>query len=360
LGLPKNNIINLKKVYFMEKKKIKTINFNLTLDGYGCVNSDSTEQVHFLLNTGIVNRNDSGFVKNNKPLSNVILTKKNFRQTKDGKYEYHIKISSECLKNNIFRNTMKFVNPSIVTIPRAFYQALANPDMIARGYMFPKKGNVTVKKKSVLCITDAEELGDWRKYINMDFHSRSGMKESNDGKNSEDAKDTSIYKIENVGSIKYMANGAIDVSELRFIPADPIYERLSVDVDGGQYEEIYMKELIKNSVNFTPEFKYYYLENSYTADEFAERGIMLNDETLDAYIKRIIKNMLNIDIMKRNAYLKTDKLTLTISYTNGEQDVIDVTLDMLDNLTFDCVNPYKEADMEKILANKKMMETIKK
>jgi N-acetylmuramoyl-L-alanine amidase len=108
-----------------------------------------------------------------------------------------------------------------------------------------------------------------------------------------------------------LAKGAIDVVELRFIPADPIYERLSVDVDGGQYEEIYMNELAKNSVNFTPEFKYYYLENSYTADECAERGIMLNDETLDTYIKRIIKNMLNINIMKRNAYLKTDKLTLT-------------------------------------------------
>jgi hypothetical protein len=156
-----------------------------------------------------------------------------------------------------------------------------------------------------------------------------------------------------------LAKGAIDVVELRFIPADPIYERLSVDVDGGQYEEIYMNELAKNSDNFTPEFKYYYLENSYTADECAERGIMLNDETLDTYIKRIIKNMLNINIMKRNAYLKTDKLTLMINYTNGEQETIDVTLDMVDDFSFDCFNPYKEADMEKILANKKMMENKK-
>ena len=84
------------------------------------------------------------------------------------------------------------------------------------------------------------------------------------------------------------------------------------------------------------------------------------DATLDAYIKRIIKNMLNINIMKRNAYLKTDKLTLMISYTNGEQETIDVTLDMVDDFSFDCVNPYKEADMEKILANKKMMENKKK
>jgi hypothetical protein len=341
-------------------RKIKSINFDLQLNGYGCVNSDSTEQIYFLLNTGIVDKNDGGFVKNGKPLANVILSKKNFRQTESGDYEYHIKVSSECLKNNIFSDTMRFQDPSIVTIPAAFYRALANPDMIARGYMFPKKGNVTVKKKGVLCLTDAEETGEWRRYVNTDFHTRSGMKESNEGKSSDDAKDTTIYKIENVGSIQYLAKGAIDVVELRFIPADPIYERLSVDVDGGQYEEIYMNELAKNSVNFTPEFKYYYLENSYTADECAERGIMLNDETLDTYIKRIIKNMLNINIMKRNAYLKTDKLTLMINYTNGEQETIDVTLDMVDDFSFDCVNPYKEADMEKILANKKMMENKKK
>ena len=341
-----------------KNKKIKRINFNLLLDGYGCVNSDSKEQVPFLTHTGIVSWNDSGFVKDNKPLSNVILTKKNFRLTEDGVYEYRVKISSESLKNNIF-NSMRFQNSSLVNVPIAFYKALANPDLIARGYTYPKKGGVTVKKKGVLCLTDAEEQGPWRRYINTDFHSRSGMKESKEGKNSNDPKDTSIYKIENVGSVKYLAKGAIDVSELRFIPADPIYERLSVDVDGGQYEEIYMNELVKNSVNFTPEFKYYYLENSYTADEFAERGIMLNDETLDAYIKRIIKNMLNIDILKRNGYLKTEKLTLMITYTNGEQETIDVTLDMVDDFSFDCVNPYKEADMEKIKANTEMMEINK-
>jgi hypothetical protein len=340
-------------------RKIKSINFDLQLNGYGCVNSDSTEQINFLLNTGIVNWNDSGFVKNNKPLSNIILSKKNFRQTEDGVYEYHIKVSSECLRNNIFANAMRFIDPSIMTIPASFYRALAHPDMITRGYLYPKKGDVTIKKKSVLCITDAEEQGPWRRYVNTDFHSRSGMKESKEGKNSDDPKDTSIYKIENVGEVKYSAKGAIDVAELRFIPADPIYERLSVDVDGGHYEDIYMNELAKNSVNFTPEFKYYYLENSYTADECAERGIMLNDETLDAYIKRIIKNMLNINVKKRNAYLKTDKLTLIINYTNGEQETIDVTLDMVDDFSFDCFNPYKEADMEKILANKKMMENKK-
>lgn len=342
------------------KKQIKNIYFNLDLEGYGCVNSDSTEQTKFLLNTGIVEWNDSGFVKDGKPLSNVILSKKIFQLTEDGKYEYHVKISSECLRNNIFGNAMRFIDPSIMTIPATFYRALAHPDMIARGYLYPKKGDVTVKKKSVLCITDAEEQGPWRRYVNTDFHTRSGMKDPKEGKKSDDPKDTSVYKIENVGAVTYTAKGAIDVAELRFIPADPIYERLSVDVDGGRNEEIYMKELTKNSVNFTPEFKYYYLENSYTADECAERGIMLNDETLDAYIKRIIKNMLNLDVRKRNAYLITKNLTLTINYTNGETEVIDVTLDMVDGLSFDCVNPYKEADQEKILANKEMKENNSK
>jgi hypothetical protein len=66
--------------------------------------------------------------------------------------------------------------------------------------------------------------------------------------------------------------------------------------------------------------------------------------------------MLNLEVRKRNAYLITKNLTLTINYTNGEREVIDVTLDMVDGLSFDCVNPYKEADMEKILANREMKE----
>lgn len=339
--------------------KVKSIQFNLLLNGVGCVNFGSSEELDFLLRTGIIKWNDNGFVKNGKPLSNVLLSKKNFRQTEDGTYEYHVKVSSECLRNNIFKDTMRFQETSITTIPHAFYRALANPDMITRGYMYPYKGGVTIKKKGPFYITDAEEVGPWRRFVSSDFHSRSGRKELNDGKDSNDANDTSIYKIENVGAAKYMAVGGIDVAELRFIPADPVYERLSVNVDGGPYETIYMNELKRNTVNFTPEFKYYFLKNSYTGDEFAERGIMLNDESLNMLIKRVIKNMLNIEVLRRNAYLRTEKLTLRINYTNGEQDVIDVTPDMVDDLNFDCINPYNEADEEKILANLKMVEDLK-
>lgn len=343
----------------MEFKNVKNIQFDLILDGAGCVNFGSSEELEYLLRTGIVKWNDDGFVKNGKPLSNVLLSKKNFRQCEDGKYEYHTKVSSECLRNNIFKETMKFQSPSIMTLPQVLYRALANPDLILRGYMFPVKGGVSLKKKSPFYITDAEEMGPWRKFITADFHSRSGEKESNTGKESDDTKDTSIYKIENVGAAKYLSKGGIDVAELRFIPADPIYERLAVDADGGVNEAIYMKELKRNMVNFDPKFGYYFLENSYTADEWAERGIMLNDESLNMLIRRVLKNMLNIEVLRRNAYLRTEKLVLTVNCLNGEQHTIEVTPDIVDSLSFDCVNPYKEADDAKILANKEMVESLK-
>ena len=343
----------------MNFKNVKNIQFDLILDGVGCVNFGSSEELEALLRTGIVKWNDDGFVKNGKPLSNVLLSKKVFKKLEDGTYVYRPKVSSECLRNNIFKDTMKFQSPSVMTLPQVLYRALANPDLILRGYLYPVKGGVSLKRKSPLYITDAEDMGPWRDFVTADFHSRSGEKESNAGKDSNDAKDTSIYKIENVGSTKYCSKGGIDVAELRFIAADPIYDRLSIDVDGGVNEAIYMKELKRNMVNFEPEFKYYYLENSYTGDEWAERGIMLNDESLDMLIKRLIKNMLNIEVLRRNAYLRTEKLTLTINCLNGEQHTIEVTADMVDSLSFDCINPYKEADNDRILANKKMVDTLK-
>lgn len=344
----------------MNFKNVKSIQFKLYLDGVGCVNFGSSEELDFLLRTGIVKWGDDGFVKNGKPLSNILLSKKNFRQNEDGTYEYHVKVSSECLRNNIFKDTMPFQSPTVMNLPQVLYRALANSDLILRGYLYTEKGGSSLKKKSPLYLTDAEEIGPWRKSITADFHSRSGEKESNTGKGSDDAKDTTIYKIENVGSTTYLATGGIDVTELRFISADPLYDRMAVNVDGGINEKIYTNELQRNMVNFTPEFKYYFLENSYTADEWAERGVLLNDESVDMLIKRLLKNMLNIEILRRNAHLRTNKLELTVNCTDGEQHIVEIhsTKD-IDSLSFKCINVYKEADENKILENKKMIESLK-
>lgn len=338
-------------------KNVHSIQFELSLNGEGCVNFDSTEQLEFLRGVGIVKYGDSSFFNNGKPLSNVLFSKKTFRTNpNDGVAEYHVKVSSECLRNSIFSNGMPAQSPTIMSIPHVLYSAIAHPDSLVRGYMFAdKKG--TIRKKSPLYITDAEEVGAWRRHIATDFHSRSGQKESNEGKGSEDAKDTSIYKIENVGTTTYIAKGGIDVQELSFISGDPIYDRMAVNVDGGVNETIYLDVLSKHLNIVRPEFKYYYLNNTYTADEWAERGVLLNAEAVNKLIKRTLKNILNISVIRRNAFLATSKLILTVHTDNGSE-TFEVTHDNVEDLYFDCVTNYCEASEEKILANKAMVETL--
>lgn len=336
---------------------VKNIQFKLILDGYGCVNFDSPEQVYFLLKANI---GGSQLTNGGKALQNVLLTKKNFHQTEDGSYEYHVKVSAECLRHSIFKKTMAFQSPTAMNLPQVLYRAIANPDLLLRGYVFTQgSGKSSLKRKSPFYMTDAEEIGNWRKNISLDFHSRSGEKESNNGKGSEDVKDTSIYNIENIGAVKYQAEGGIDVQELRFISADPLYDRMAIDVDGGVNEKIFIDELEKNMVNFKPEFKYYFMENSYTADEWAERGILLNNESVDMLIKRAIKQILEINEIRRNAYLRTEKLIVIVNCENGESHEVEMTLDNYNDFTFNCVNSYKESDDTKIYANKERIEVLK-
>jgi hypothetical protein len=338
-------------------KNVSSIQFELTLNGEGCVNFDSAEQLEFLRSVGIVKYNDPSFYNKGKALTNVLFSKKNFRRSEvDGTTEFHVKVSSECLRNAIFKTGMPSQSPTIMNILHVLYGAIAHPDSLIRGYMYAdKKG--TIRKKSPLYLTDAEEQGAWRTAVATDFHSRSGEKESNKGKNSDDPKDNSIYKIENVGAITYKANGGIDVQEMGFISADPVYDRMAVNVDGGVNEQIYLDVLSKNLNIAKPEFKYYYLNNSYTADEWAERGILLDNISVDKLIKRTFKNMLDINIIRRNAYLKTNTLVVTV-FADGGSETIEVTNDNIDEFYFDCITNYVEASMDKIQANKKMVESL--
>lgn len=339
-------------------ENVRSIKFELILDGNGCVNCDSSEQIEYLRSVGLVKKDDSNFYKQGKPLSNILLSKKNFIKSENNEItKFHVKVSSECLRNAIFKNGMPFLSPTIMNIPHVLYASIAHPDSLIRGYMYAdKKG--TIKKKSPLCVTDAEEIGPWRTSIATDFHSRNGQKESNEGKDTNDSKDTSIYKIENVGSITYKAEGYIDVQELGFISADPIYDRMAINVDGGVNEQIYLDTLSKNLNIKTPEFKYYYLKNAYTSDEWAERGIVLNNDSVDNLIKRTLQNILNINIVRRNAFLKTNSLIVTV-FTNNGSETIEITNENINDFYFDYVTNYTEASEDKIIANKNYVESLK-
>lgn len=342
-------------------KDAKSIQFELTLEGEGCVNYDSSEQLTFLRNVGLVNKTDTAFFNNGKPLKNILLSKKNFRRSPDDEnvIEYHVKVSSECLRNAIFKEGIPLQSPTVMTLPLILYRAIAHPDSLIRGYLYTTKGGISLKKKSPICITDAEEVGPWRRSIATDFHSRSGEKELKNDKDSDSPKDNTIYKIENVGNVTYKAKGVIDLQELAFISGDPLYDRMAVDVDGGENCKLYL-DTLKQYTNKEHEFKYYYLQNAYTSDEWAERGILLDNETVNKLIKRALYGMLNISIIRRNSFLKTKELNVTINLSNGKTETVTLTKENIDDFNIEFVSNYIESDFDKIKANKEELEKIKK
>lgn len=318
---------------------VTSIKFNLNLDGSGCVNFDDKEQKWFL----VANKLFGGESATN---DNNCFSKKNFYKDEDGKVGFKHKVSSECLRHSIFESSMPYQNPTLQNIPEVMYAAIAHPDMILRGYTITRgKSENALRKKSVFSISDAEEIGPCRYSTSFDFHSRSGKKGTDNGS------DTSIYKIENVGKLSYIAEGFINLSETQFISADLLYDRMAVDTNGGLHEKIYLSELKNNMVNFEPSFKYYYMNNSLTKDEWAERGILLNEESVDMLVKRLLRNILNISVNRRGAYLRATSLKLWVNTTDGDSTLVDITLDNIDDFFFGCHCKYNEADAELIKKN---------
>jgi hypothetical protein len=330
-------------------KNVKSIRFNVNFEGVGCVNFDETSQKWFLKAAGLL-KGDASTNDNN------LFAKKVFFSEGEDEYGFKYKVSSECIRHAIFDDTMPYQNPTVANIPSTLYTAIAHPDMLTRGYVITrgKDGKDALRKKSIFAISDAVEVGSCRHLMDFDFHTRSGNKK--DGNAEADTKSTSIYRKENVGNLNYTSSGFINLLEAQFISADLLYDRMAVDVDGGVCEEIYLSTLKRNLVNFDPKFRHYYKTNCIVKDEFSERGILLNEESVDMLVKRLLKNILNIHIERRGAYLNTMSLTIWVNTNEGESESFEVTLDNIDDFYFGYYPSYTEADNELIKKNKEKMD----
>lgn len=330
---------------------VKSIRFDANFEGTGCVNFDETSQKWFLIAAGML-KGDGATHDNN------LFAKKVFYTEENGSYGFNYKVSSECVRHGIFNDSMPYQNPSLQNIPTVLYSAIAHPDMITRGYMITRgKTENALRKKSIFAISDAVEVGPHRHTVDFDFHTRSGNK--NDGNVETEAKSTSIYRIENVGNLNYKSTGFINLSEAQFISADILYDRMAVDTDGGLFDDIYLTSLKRNMVNFDPKFGHYYKSDCVSKDEFSERGILLNEESVNMLVKRLLKNILNVNIERRGAYFKTTSLTIWVNTTEGESEPVEVTLNNIDDFYFGYCQTYTEADNELINRNRELLKAYK-
>lgn len=308
----------------MKISNVKAIRFSVAFNGNGCVNWDSVDQKETLQNCSLI----EGTAYNNE-----MYAKKEFCYDKNGEIGFKYKVSSECLRHTIFRKSIPFTP----LYENSNDKMRAHPDYIIRGYMVTRgKGITALKRKSPFTITDAVESTDnLHKFADLDLHSNAGDKDN-----------TSLYFLENVGSMEYIAECNLDVEELSFISCDPKYDRQAFDNESkGKSENPYIIALSNTMVNFTPEIKRYSLDNDIfqmteEKDQRGEVGILLNKESVDMLIHRLFNLIKDVNIYKRNALFEFKEfISIKVITENG---IININPEDIEDCIFEYSEAYKE------------------
>lgn len=328
----------------MSKKfeNVKSIKFDVTFNGIGCVNFDGNQQKDSLINGKFI---DYEIAKN----KNTKYAKRYF-----DKDCFRYKVSSDCIRHEMYKDCMEFQNTTLSYLPHILYRAIAQPQYLERGYMFTNFHQM--KKKSSYCITPAISETEHKK-VHMELMSKSGYKgdkqiEDNDKGN------TSLFFIENVGEETYHSEGSIDLTEMQFLSMDMLYDRLGVDVDGGANEKIFM-DAMKENYGEDTKIGYYYIKSSVTQDEFAERGILLNKQSVDFMVKDIIKRIMKIQIWRKDARFQFKNIKVVVNFENSMTEEIKINnIQDIDDYIFLYYTKYNEADEEKIKANKNKIKEL--
>lgn len=338
--------------------KVKHLNFELHLEGNGIVNFDSKDQ-KYLWNRESKEGNKNDFTSKD---NNNMYAKKVFFRDENGKLDYKIKISSDAVRNAIFKGDAIATNPSIMHHKSLLNSFIGSTMGLTRGYMFA--GDETYKRKSPLTVGSAIQSNSAISY--MEFHSRSGAKKVGDDSNKSD---TSIFNKENVGDITYKSKGFINLQELQFLSCDPIYDRCSFNSDDYGI----LKTVLSNTLpNFDNELGYYTLSTS--AINVSEYGVKFNNEQTLYLIKELLKRIININIPKATAYAKFESLKIqlvTDVLKPQNNKVIEIkSIEDIDALDFDIEDYFvledeslakaQRAEIEEVIREKIKKEADKK
>ena len=325
--------------------KVKQVKFNVEFEGHGIVNYDSKEQNYLWYLESNKNGNENKFKSNN---NNNMYAKKSYSSDENDILNYKIKVSSGCVRNAIFKCDSIAINPSIAHHKVLLNSFIGSPLAIIRGYL--ESEVESIKRKSALTITSAVQTNN--AVSNMEFCSRSGAKVS---KKESGSADNTIFNKETIGDITYEAKGFINIQELEFICADPIFDRCSFNSDDFEILKVFLS---KNLPNFDSELGYYNLKTSYV--DQAEYGIKLNNENIIFLIKETLKRILSVTVLRSGAYFKTKSLSIELvndPFNSKNNIIIDINnYEDIDNLDFDIQEYYELSDESETKSNRTMIE----
>jgi hypothetical protein len=281
-----------------QKRKVKKIIFRFRVKGQGIVNYDGKEQRHILKALGF--GNESFSYKNNESYS-----KKHFWENADGTSGYGAKISSNCMKKNMFENDRVSEQGGIQHMKHLDMALKSSPLLIIRGYLQTVAGGIALSRTSCLNMTDA--LQDNNAIINMEFFTKSGKKKDNEGEKEEDptVKDdekkgsNSIHRKDTVGKITYKAEGEIGIKRMEFVSTDDVFGRLALDSDDFELFSHFARLQIPN---YNSELGYYRMASSF--DLTPEYGFVFNNDNKNFFVKFILERLMSLQIVrtKANAY----------------------------------------------------------
>jgi hypothetical protein len=314
-----------------EMKTAKSILFRANLKGYGIVNYDGGDQ-RFTFNALAKNQEKSRF-------DNVTYAKKQWTSMgEDGKCDYKIIISSDCLKHELFKEDVAFQSPNIMHHKSLLLNNIASPAMLLRGYMFATKEQ-TLKRSGAITLTDA--IQTCKAISSLETFSRSGEKITD-----ENQSDTSFFKKETIGDVSYLTRGAIDLMQLQLLSTDQTFDRLGLDPD--LFEE-YVKILSTRMV-VDAKLGYYKIKDSII--DIPEYGVLFSNENVVELTKLFLKKLLKFSIKKSKAFADVVDVEYKIIYDpltdrlNDENGWTILTSDTLDSLTFEVNDFYVPVDYD--------------
>ena len=332
-------------------KKVKNILLRIKLAGYGIVNYDSNDQKWALDGTKIK--------QVEKMLNNISYAKKNLYENTDGKTEYKIKISSDCLKHSIFEKEIPFQSPNIVHEQAVLYSFIGSPAYILRGgFNEFGRGNAAFKRKAPFNIHDAEQItnSEGLKSISViETFSKSGRKRTDN--TIDDKADNTFHKRETVGDISYSTEGNIDLEQLQFVSTDIIFDRLAFSPDSFKLFSSFLKTRMEN---FNSELGYYGMKNSNVL--IPEYGFKFSNENIVFLVKHLFKSILDLNIRRKSASAATHEFEYKLVYTpsvdtkykeDGWVSVKD--LSDIEKINFEAEDFFVEYDEAK---SKELRETV--
>ena len=329
--------------------KVKSILFKAELEGHGIVNMDSGNQ-KFMFDSESKSHLNMG---REKQFENFSFAKKTFFKNEDGSLGYKIKISADCIKKDMFKDDVISQSPKISYEDGILYSYVASPMSLIRGYMFANKKE-TLKRKGALVICPAVQTCNAVSY--MELFSKSGEKTSNDSESNKS--DSTLFKKETIGDIKYATKGSIKLKDLQFVSADQVFDRFSFNPDKYSLYKSFMGLRLND---FNSELGYYYMNKSTL--NIPEFGIKLSNENVLDLVKLALKKVLSIDIQRRDAYAQVTSLKIKLvtnpleNKFNSDDNWIELkTFEDVDNLSFEIEDFYSEKDLNESKKQRELIE----